>query len=311
MEQSLKRATLAVLARAGNRCRPLASKLTRAMAAQLPRGPLSLRRGPALTMGAGLLFLCCATAFKAAMSVEAIPTWLERPTGASLGGFVESTASDPQPGEWDQAALAATQNRVSNALGRAYGEDVQPSMAIPREPVLPEAPLETWNEEPLPRKIDRLEANPKAVEDKRPKVEDELRCLALTVYFEARGEPDLGKAAVAHVVLNRVSDGRFPDSICKVVRQGGQQTRYRCQFTWWCDGLSDTPRKGPDWELTKTMARKVFWGYSEDPTKGALWYHADYVQPRWASAYQKTSKIGQHIFYNEGSPEVDLVDLAR
>ena len=227
---------------------------------------------------------------------------------ASLGEARGNSA--PDPGQWEQAAIGDGQTRSANALGAAYGEDVQPPTALAPEHILPEASLETWSEGRLPAKIHSLEADPKTVETGRPKVEDELSCLALTVYFEARGEPDLGKAAVAHVVLNRVSDDRFPDSICKVVRQGGQQTRYRCQFTWWCDGLSDKPRKGPDWELTKTMARKVFWGYSEDPTKGALWYHADYVRPGWASAYEKTSKIGRHIFYNDGNPEVDLVDLA-
>ena len=41
----------------------------------------------------------------------------------------------------------------------------------------------------------------------------EVECLALTVYFEARGEPDDGKRAVAHVVMNRVSDRRFPDTV--------------------------------------------------------------------------------------------------
>ncbi len=130
-----------------------------------------------------------------------------------------------------------------------------------------------------------------------PTSEEERYCLALTIYFEARGESDLGKLAVAHVVMNRVTDRRFPNSICRVVRQGGEETRYRCQFTWWCDGLSDRPGNLRAWKESRALAESVYWGHSKDPTSGALWYHADYVAPRWAMAYRRTSQIGRHIFY--------------
>lgn len=137
-------------------------------------------------------------------------------------------------------------------------------------------------------------------------VSDEIHCLALTIYFEARGEPDTGKLAVAHVVMNRMQDSRFPDTVCRVVQQGGERVRYRCQFTWWCDGLSDRPKNLRMWEKSKSFAQTVYWGGSEDPTGGALWYHADYVAPTWAQAFSRTSQIGQHIFYqrNEASPKL-------
>ncbi len=130
-------------------------------------------------------------------------------------------------------------------------------------------------------------------------VASEIHCLALTLYFEARGEPDLGKKAVGHVVLNRVADRRFPDSVCGVVRQGGDKKRYRCQFSWYCDGQSDKPENRRAWQRAKALAQKVFWGYDEDPTDGALWYHADYVSPSWRRAFTKGPTIGQHIFYTE------------
>jgi len=126
---------------------------------------------------------------------------------------------------------------------------------------------------------------------------DELACLALTIYHEARGEPNEGKVAVSHVVMNRVASGRFPDTICDVVRQGGEMTRHRCQFSWWCDGRSDAPRSQADWELSNEIALKVYWGRSVDPTEGALWYHADYVSPKWRHDFETGPKIGRHIFY--------------
>ncbi len=139
-------------------------------------------------------------------------------------------------------------------------------------------------------------------------VSDELHCLALTIYFEARGEPDAGKLAVAHVVMNRMNDSRFPDTICRVVQQGGEQVRHRCQFTWWCDGLSDRPKNLRLWKKSKSLARTVYWGGNPDPTGGALWYHADYVAPTWAQAFSRTSQIGRHIFYQRSEPSPKLAD---
>ncbi len=71
---------------------------------------------------------------------------------------------------------------------------------------------------------------------------------AAGVDVEARGEPDEGKIAVGHVVMNRASHPLFPDKVCEVVQQGGEKLRFRCQFTWWCDGHSDQPREWRAWE---------------------------------------------------------------
>lgn len=128
-------------------------------------------------------------------------------------------------------------------------------------------------------------------------VADQLRCLALNIYHEARGEPVSGQYAVGHVVMNRVSDKRYPNSICAVVRQGGEIKRYRCQFSWWCDGRSDRPTDNDAWRASMRMAMEIYLGYSKDPTGGAMWYHADYVSPRWRNFFRRGPKIGQHIFY--------------
>ena len=131
----------------------------------------------------------------------------------------------------------------------------------------------------------------------KPDIAAEINCLAKNIYFEARSEPIDGKLAVGHVVLNRVADKRYPDSICKVVRQGGVEPRHKCQFSWWCDGRSDRPTNTRAWQQSLVLARVVFWGYSEDPTLGALWYHADYAKPIWRKVLPVGPKIGKHIFY--------------
>ena len=72
----------------------------------------------------------------------------------------------------------------------------------------------------------------------------QLFWLAQNVFFEAGIESTAGKAAVARVTINRTASQRFPDSVCEVVKQGhkhanGAMKRYKCQFSWYCDGKSD------------------------------------------------------------------------
>ncbi len=128
---------------------------------------------------------------------------------------------------------------------------------------------------------------------------EEITCLAQNIYFEARSEPVAGMLAVGHVVLNRVESKRFPNTVCKVIRQGGEQRRHRCQFSWWCDGRSDQPHNKVAWEASRLMAWFIYNGKTTDPTDGALWYHADYVDPYWREAFVEGPQIGRHIFYRK------------
>ena len=129
------------------------------------------------------------------------------------------------------------------------------------------------------------------------KADQDVRCLALTLYFEARGEPEPGRRAVGHVVMNRVADPGFPDTVCKVVHQGGDRELNRCQFSWWCDGRSDRPDEPEAWARSSELARAIYWGFTQDPTEGALWYHAEHVRPTWRSALFQGPRIGRHVFY--------------
>jgi spore germination cell wall hydrolase CwlJ-like protein len=128
-------------------------------------------------------------------------------------------------------------------------------------------------------------------------------CMALNIYYEARGSSLADKAAVADVVLNRVQDTRYPDTICKVVKQGhqdsnGNMIRHKCQFSWYCDGKNDVPKNKDLWYESQMIA----WGMLEFEkyrgiTEGATHYHATYVSPRWAKDLQMVGRIGAHIFY--------------
>ncbi len=125
----------------------------------------------------------------------------------------------------------------------------------------------------------------------------ERNCLASAIYFEARSEPRQGRWAVAEVVLNRVNSKYYPATICGVVFEG-QHKRFKCQFSFACDGLSDIPRDKKAWRDAIKMANLVISGKKRlKRLNGATHYHANYVQPKWASTLTLIEKIGQHIFY--------------
>lgn len=125
----------------------------------------------------------------------------------------------------------------------------------------------------------------------------ELWCLATAVYFEARGEAYRGQVAVAQVVLNRVKDHRYPETICGVVFQN-QNRRNACQFSFACDGIPETVTERKPWDQAEEIATKVASGELYLTEVGdATHYHATYVRPAWAPRMTKVTQIGLHVFY--------------
>ena len=127
----------------------------------------------------------------------------------------------------------------------------------------------------------------------------EVRCLATAIYFEARGEPEKGQIAVAQVVLNRVKNPAYPNTICGVVYQN-KNIRNGCQFSFACDGISDRITEPDAWGEAMSLATRVLNDdrnlYLAD-VGAATHYHANYVRPIWARTMNKVEKIGNHIFY--------------
>ena len=124
-------------------------------------------------------------------------------------------------------------------------------------------------------------------------------CLAKAIYFEARSESIRGQMAVAKVILNRVHDPRFPNTICGVVYQGAER-RNSCQFSFACDGKPDYPTNARQWAVARRIAAKALNGQIHmRRLDGVAWYHADYVRPTWASMMRPVIKIGRHIFYRD------------
>jgi N-acetylmuramoyl-L-alanine amidase len=118
-------------------------------------------------------------------------------------------------------------------------------------------------------------------------------CVALAMYWEARGEGHQGMLAVGSVVINRVEDDRFPNSVCGVVYQGGETPP--CQFSWWCDGRSDRPTQESLWTASLILADELLTARPNDPTHGALFFHNTSTRPPWRR--ERTTRIGNHVFY--------------
>ncbi len=135
----------------------------------------------------------------------------------------------------------------------------------------------------------------KVVAQRRIRLAEE-NCLARAVYFEARGESEMGQLAVAKVVINRTKNPRFPKSICGVVYQGSQR-RNSCQFSFACDGHADEIRQPGSWAQAKRVAKKALDGDHSLKNMNAVNYHADYVKPKWSKTLKRVGKIGRHIFY--------------
>jgi spore germination cell wall hydrolase CwlJ-like protein len=101
--------------------------------------------------------------------------------------------------------------------------------------------------------------------------------------------------AVASVVLNRVAHPQFPDTVCAVVQEGGEQPP--CQFSWWCDGMSDRPSEPAAWQLAQSVARHSLSRPPRDATRGALFFHNTSIATPWLRQRERTVQIGRHIFY--------------
>lgn len=127
--------------------------------------------------------------------------------------------------------------------------------------------------------------------------EKEQACLANGIYFEARGESVRGQAAVAQVILNRVRNPAYPNSICGVVYQNDNWLN-RCQFSFACDGRKKRIESPANYKVAQDVAMAVTAGKIFIPEVGSsTHYYANYVHPGWARTMQKMTKIGLHIFY--------------
>jgi spore germination cell wall hydrolase CwlJ-like protein len=120
-------------------------------------------------------------------------------------------------------------------------------------------------------------------------LDDETRCLATAIYFEARNESLAGQLAVARVIINRAQSGRFPTSLCAVVKQPGQFSFVRR------GAMPDVAARSRDWSDALAIAAVARDNRWKSDAEGALFFHAARVSPGWRM--QRVARIDNHIFY--------------
>lgn len=134
----------------------------------------------------------------------------------------------------------------------------------------------------------------------------EHACLNEAIYWEGRNQEIDGMVAIGSVILNRVASDDFPDSVCEVVHQGPLDgsaiSLHRCQFSYYCDGLSDSPPESNPieleaWTWADVIAESLLLSDIQDNTGGSTYYHAHYVDPFWNDVYFHSTTVDDHLFY--------------
>jgi len=125
----------------------------------------------------------------------------------------------------------------------------------------------------------------------------EHKCLSEVLYYEARGEGAGGQKAIAEVVFHRMNHGDYGHSICAVVYEGAN--RSGCQFSFTCNGDMKRAKQPGAWRESEKLAAQILTGQValKNATGGALNFHAVSVSPDWADTMDRTTQIGNHIFY--------------
>jgi spore germination cell wall hydrolase CwlJ-like protein len=126
-------------------------------------------------------------------------------------------------------------------------------------------------------------------------VKDEA-CLAKNIYYEAGIESEQGKYAVGQVTVNRLKSGRWGNDLCSVVYA-------KSQFSWTLKKKLEKPR-GQAWMDSQWVAHRVLNGERVAQLDKAMFYHAEYVFPRWRDPVAKIQQIGTHIFYTKAKMKV-------
>ena len=115
----------------------------------------------------------------------------------------------------------------------------------------------------------------------------EMDLLARLITAEADGQPYTAQVAVGAVVLNRVKDSRFPNTVSSVIYQ--KDSNYY-QFTPVENGYIYKPATATAVKAANDSARGV------DPTNGAIYYFDDSATNQWLWSRPLALRSGKMVF---------------
>ena len=258
----------AMLEQASGSVYALASLITNGSQTELPR--VAFVKPEPMSQAETNQFAAASKSSRRGKSGEAAPMDLQKvmmARNAAAASFSLVSAYAPE-------TAVDTRDPFNALFGAQYEDDMPP----PEDPENPH----WWAQRPLPPSVHEAK---------------ELRCLAEAIYFEARGESEEGQVAVGQVVLNRVKNPAYPDTVCEVVYQN-RHKRNRCQFSFACDTVPDRVSEGAPWARAQRLAKDLVAGTQYlRMVDASTHYHATYVRPRWAGQMSKRGQVGLHIFY--------------
>jgi spore germination cell wall hydrolase CwlJ-like protein len=124
--------------------------------------------------------------------------------------------------------------------------------------------------------------------------QNDLFCMAKNIYHEAGNQSRLGKFAVAQVTINRMKHPDFSGSVCDVVFAPYQFSWANNRRVRWT-----RPRPNEMWNDSLEVAKEALQeGFRVKGMQNAIFYHANYVNPRWRRV-ERLTQIGAHIFYTK------------
>ena len=174
---------------------------------------------------------------------------------------------------------------VTDAVSAEPGHDILTSIVTPSSTIeIAQPALEAVPVEPIaPEAAETTTAPLGSIST------TDLECMAKVIDHEAGNQPREGQLAVAHVMINRVKSGRFPNSLCGVAYQRNQfsfisQYQVRPGSLRWANALD--------------VARAALSGEAQDTSKGALFFHARRIRPNsFFQTRTRVTALEDHIFY--------------
>jgi hypothetical protein len=265
----------------------------------------------------GLWFVAALTAVAFLLSVLLAPAYAEEPGAvipAPLPADIAELRMAQQPGP------VLTTELLQNYIARKQALEQFDGFYVAPQPQLTVDLLNSYiarRSNPALAAIEAVEVEPTITSDlvsafvskgyvptgkKLELAADEKLCLTQAIYHEARGESESGQLAVANIIINRAMSKRYPSTICGVVFQNADKGKYRCQFTFACDGRSDFGTERAAWSRAARLADVAYAEFIQGERPGvlpnsALFYHTKAVSPNWSSTFQRVATIGSHIFY--------------
>jgi N-acetylmuramoyl-L-alanine amidase len=125
---------------------------------------------------------------------------------------------------------------------------------------------------------------------------ESLLWLTLNVYHEARGEPEVGKLAVAHVTLNRAREEQ--KRVAEIVKEPNQ-------FSWTDQRKFSHLELNPLQDSLRVALKAMT---TPDFTGGATYFHRHDLSPDWTSKMTFTARYGSHKFYRD-SPNMTMLSM--